>query len=285
MGLRGRPVTLGAVVRRGLTDVVGLLLPRECPGCLTWDEALCASCERLLSARPVRCESAAPSLSRLVTRGEPAAAGDRPEACLPVWAVAPYDGPVRGIVLAWKGPGGRGIDAAVAAAGRAAGRAWRGELVAAGVPLGGATAVVPAPSGRARRARGRMVVGSLAAQVAAGLGSLGVPVESYRAVDLLRRARGPRHLSGLGVAGRRATRRGSVRVVAELPVPTRCLLVDDVLTSGATLSECRRALLAAGHEVLAALVLAATPPPGGSGGVGAVAASGQGLRSGYGSAP
>jgi adenine/guanine phosphoribosyltransferase-like PRPP-binding protein len=41
-----------------------------------------------------------------------------------------------------------------------------------------------------------------------------------------------------------------------------CILVDDVLTTGATLAAVERALERRGHDVLGATVLAATPAPG-----------------------
>ena len=41
-----------------------------------------------------------------------------------------------------------------------------------------------------------------------------------------------------------------------------CILVDDVLTTGATLAAVERTLEGCGHDVLGATVLAATPTPG-----------------------
>ena len=44
--------------------------------------------------------------------------------------------------------------------------------------------------------------------------------------------------------------------------PRTVLLVDDIITTGATLSEASRALQQAGHTVLGAAVVAATPRTG-----------------------
>ncbi|MHC6221579.1 ComF family protein [Arthrobacter sp. MMS24-S77] len=72
---------------------------------------------------------------------------------------------------------------------------------------------------------------------------------------------------GLGRGDRARRVRGSmtVRLFHEASLEGRaCIIVDDVLTTGATLAEASRAVTAAGGTVCGAVVLAATRPPAGN---------------------
>ena len=74
----------------------------------------------------------------------------------------------------------------------------------------------------------------------------------------------PAGQKGLGRGARAQRVRGSMRVKsgARAKVAGRpCIIVDDVLTTGATIGEAARALHLAGAQVRGAVVLAATRPP------------------------
>jgi predicted amidophosphoribosyltransferase len=225
-----------------------LVVPVACPGCGRHDVRWCADCTAPLGGVPRRVEDAAPRLDRL--DGVPP---------LPTWAVADCTGAVRDLVVAWKDRERADLDRLLAEVVDRAARQVAPALyvAAAGLPVG----VVAAPSGRlARLQRGREPVAVLAAAVARGLRASGADAVVVRAlrrrgrvrdqVGLGARARG-RNLAGAVVALPHAVRPGGVH-----------LLVDDVLTTGATLAAAERALEIAGAAVAGAIVLAATPPPG-----------------------
>jgi predicted amidophosphoribosyltransferase len=246
-----------SAVARLLVELGRLVLPVGCAGCGAYDEVLCASCLALLAALPSRCEDAAGRLDRM--DGRP---------LLPVWTLAPYTGPMRELVVAWKDRGrtdvGGRLEAAVERGARSLAPAIRAGLttVAAGEP---AVLVVPAPStAAARRRRGEDLVGRLARAAARGCADTGL--RAVAAPVLVRRGRG-RDQVGLGarargrnLAGHVAVRRGAETALRDATV----LLLDDVLTTGATLAACEQALTRAGAVVIGALTVAATPSPGAS---------------------
>ncbi len=209
--------------RRGvLADLLDLVLPRDCAGCSSPGRTLCARCAAALASGPVR------------ARPTPAPAG------LPaLTAAAAYDGVVRSLLLAHKE---RGRLALAAPLGRA--------LAGAAAVHGRGALLVPVPSSSAAvRARGHDHARRLAAAAARRLATRVLPV--------LVHARSVQDQSELDAAARAANLAGALRARRRLDGLV-VVVVDDVVTTGATLAEAARALTAAGAEVRGAAVVAAT---------------------------
>ncbi len=211
-----------ALLNRALT----LIAPPFCWACgdvAPNDEPLCRSCRsglRWLDGAPVEL------------------------AGLETWAPVYYEGPARALVGALKFRGAVGLAAPMAA------------QIVAGAPAGflrGGTALVPVPLLRARaRRRGFNQAERLAA-------AIGRRAEARLADCLVRR--GP--ASGRQVGRGRAERLTGIAGAVDLREGSRCpadvVLVDDVVTTGATLAACAAALRAAGARRVAALAYARTP--------------------------
>jgi ComF family protein len=133
------------------------------------------------------------------------------------------------------------------------------QMARAGTPLlARADLIVPVPA-HWRRLLGRRY--DQAALLARALGGIaGLPV----APDLLRRRRRTPPLADKGAAERAATVEGAFALTprgAARVAGRRVLLVDDVMTSGATADACARALLDAGAAAVEVLAAARVPDP------------------------
>jgi predicted amidophosphoribosyltransferase len=190
---------------------------------------LCAVCSGRCRAAAVLCARCAGELGRA-----PAVPGGPPRGVAAAWAAAPYDGVARELVAALKFR--RLLPVADELAGRIAAEAPPGLLAGTLVP------VPPAPARLRRRGF------DPAAEIAAALADLA----GLELRPCLARADGPRQV------GRRRPERTAHPPSARLaaPAPGRALLVDDVLTTGATLSACALSLRRGGAERVAAVTFA-----------------------------
>lgn len=215
-----------------LAALLDLILPHPCAGCSGPSGPLCADCAAVLWRRPHRC-------------------APRP-GCPPVWAAGPYAGRHRRVLLAYKEGG---ADALAEPLGRRLAAAY-----AASGLVGPGTLLVPVPGrGPARDPGGPLV--RLAHACAADAGG----AHAGRIVPLLRHRDRPRRQTGLGRTERRANRVGAFTVdrpygaVPGAAPGGRCegtaVVVDDVLTTGATVAEATRALRSRGISVAGAIVL------------------------------
>lgn len=241
-----------AAPRSWWSALLALVLPVDCAGCGRADVRLCAGCEDALLGVAWRCDH--------TVRG---AGAEHRAPAPPTWTATAYEGSVRQLVLAWKDGGRADVAASLSGALARAVRTALAEL-AAGVEPTAVVLLVPVPSSRrACRRRGEFVLRSLTGRAAARCRAQGSAV---RVSPALRQRHGVGQ-PGSGQKGLSARQRADNRAAA-MQVPTRwlravtgrqVLLVDDVMTTGATLAEASRALSAAGAQVLGAAVVAATP--------------------------
>ncbi|MEU8650517.1 ComF family protein [Streptomyces sp. NPDC048737] len=220
-------------VRRWWQDLSGLVLPAECGGCGTARTVLCHQCRAALHGtmpRRVRPDPEPPGL--------PA-----------VHAAARYADEVRAVLLAHKE---RGALALTRPLGTALAGAVRVGLGEAGVgegpsPPPRAVLLVPVPSARrATRSRGHDPARRIALAAAAELRAAGVPV---RVAAVLRQRRVVADQTGLNSRQRLDNLLGALTVAAGgarlLRGADAVVLVDDLVTTGASLAEAARAVRAA----------------------------------------
>jgi ComF family protein len=156
-----------------------------------------------------------------------------------VWAPIAYEGPGRDLVRALKFRGALSLADQMAA------------HVVASAPDGLLEGVlVPVPLHPARLRRRGFNQAAVLAEAMRRRTGLGV-------ADCLRRRRAGPAQVGRGRQARLAGPAGSIETCG--PVPSRALIVDDVVTTGGTVAACAAALREAGAAEVAALAFARTP--------------------------
>lgn len=213
-------------------DLTDLVLPAECGGCGRPRTVLCPECRAALSG-------AVPRRVRPVPE---------PPGLPVVHAAARYGDEVRAVLLAHKERGALALAAPL-------GVALAGAVRAGAVWGEGAVVLVPVPSARrAVRARGHDPARRIALAAARDLRSSGTPA---RVAAVLRQRRDVADQAGLNsrqrmenLAGALVVVSGGGRLLSGGPV----VLVDDLMTTGASLAEAARAVRAALAEVTAGAV-------------------------------
>jgi predicted amidophosphoribosyltransferase len=207
--------------------MLDLILPLECGGCGARSTRWCVACAKDLAVKP----------------DEPHLVSPRVEPGVPVFSLGRYAGARREAIVAVKEHGRADLVTPLALALRAG----MAQLLAWGItelPL----TVVPAPTRRwAARRRGGDPVTRIAVAATAGHRSVHV-VAALRMRALVADS------VGLSSADRQRNIAGRVRAVR--PIPAEVLVVDDIVTTGATARESVRVLQASGATVVAVLAIA-----------------------------
>jgi ComF family protein len=224
-----------AATRRGLgalgADLAALLLPQRCPGCAAEaraDRLLCDPCHRMIPRLSM------PLCARCLARGrEPV--GCRAHPSHTVHAAWVYDERAARVVHALKYEERVGLA-----------RALGTELARVAPPAPRADAVLAVPLHPARRRERGYNQAALLADALSD--AIGAP----RLDGVIERARPTRPQARLGPRARRANVTGAFRVTRPGWIEGRNLLiVDDVMTTGATLEACLESLADAGASARA----------------------------------
>jgi predicted amidophosphoribosyltransferase len=210
--------------------MLDLVLPLECGGCGAPSTKWCAACARQLA----------------VKADEPHLISPRVDPGVPVLSLGRYAGARREAIVAVKEHGRADLIAPLAVALRAG----LERLLTWGV-VGTPLTIVPAPTRRsAARRRGGDPVTRMALAAAAGLRDVDV-LQALRLRALVRDS------VGLSSADRQRNVAGRVKISRHFEVLANdVLVVDDIVTTGATAGESIRVLRIAGAHVAGVLAIA-----------------------------
>jgi predicted amidophosphoribosyltransferase len=213
--------------------MLDLVLPLECGGCGAPSTKWCAACARQLA----------------VKADEPHLITPRVDPGVPVLSLGRYAGARREAIVAVKEHGRADLIAPLAIALRAG----LERLLTWGVVATSLT-IVPAPTRRsAARRRGGDPVTRMARAAAAGLRD----VREVDVIQALRLRALVRDSVGLSIADRQRNIAGRVKISKHSDVLAKdVLVVDDIVTTGATAGESVRVLRIAGAHVAGVLAIA-----------------------------
>lgn len=219
----------GAKILRGAADLV---LGARCAGCGRPGLGACTECAASVAA-----------CSPLLVHGLPDGLPD-------VYAAGAYAGVLRRLLLAAKERNALGLVPLLGDRLAAAVAAW---ALAGG--SAGSLVLVPVPTARAQVVdRGLDLTAAIARVAGQRLRTAGLPVRCWTGLVLRRR---PLDQSGLGRRDRLANLAGAFGTHGEPPAG-RVVLVDDIVTTGATLREAARACADVSRPATAAATVAAT---------------------------
>lgn len=242
-------------LRRSLVAAGDLVLPVRCGGCAGPGGAVCGACREDVRA------GGRGIVGPVVVPG--AGVGE----ALTVRSAARFEGALRRLVTAAKDEGRHdvGVVLAQVLAGVLSTLLLGDPVLRAAVRRGEVVHVVPVPaSASARRRRGGDPVGDLAGRAVASVRGPPPGDGSWLVVTrCLHHVRRVADQSRLSRTQRRENLHGALAVRprhAPLLAGATVVLVDDVVTTGATLGEAARALRAAGVAHVTAVTVAATPP-------------------------
>lgn len=208
------------------STVADLVVPAQCVNCGAWESWLCPACARSVGGEPLRREIEVGGMSG-VTFGATSATS--------------YSGIGERVVLAQKQRGMRSLALVLAA--------WLSPAIESVAIQSGPTWLVPVPAtARSRRKRGRDPLLDICLAAAERLGP------DFRVAQLLAWRTRVRPQKGLSRRDRSVNVAGKMTIRSKLgddlsgvqDEGPALILVDDVVTTGATLGECARALFEVG---------------------------------------